>query len=167
MKGFWPKLWITAGYLGFFHWAPGTAGTLGGVCLALLAWRYSPTPWIQAALLASGILLFSGMTLVHGEWAEKAFGRKDPPQAVLDEVAGFLLTVLLLPPAPEWMALGLGFLLFRLLDIWKPWPIRRLQALPGGLGILADDLGAGLMANALLQALLRGSFRSFVPYAGL
>ena len=163
MKPFWPKFWITAGYLGFCPWAPGTCGTLGGVLLAMLAWRYSGTPWIQASLLAAGILLFSGMTLLHGDWAEKTFGRKDPPQAVSDEVAGFLLAVLWAPAAPEWMVLGAGFVLFRLFDIWKPWPLRRWQALPGGLGILADDLGAGLMANAVLQAALR----RFVPYSSL
>ena len=160
---FWPKFWITAGWLGFCPWASGTAGSLGGVVLAMLAWRYSGTEWIRSALLSAGILWFSGMTLIHGEAAERAFGRKDPPQAVSDEVAGFLLSVLLLPRAPEWMVLGSGFLLFRLFDIWKPWPIRRWQALPGGLGILADDLGAGLLANLVLQAALR----PFVPYSGL
>lgn len=154
-RDLWPRLWITAGGLGYCPFASGTAGSLGGVALALLAWRFAPTPWIREALLASGILLFSAMTLRYGPWAEKAFGRKDPSQAVSDEVAGFLLSVLLLPPAPLWLTLLLGFLLFRLFDIWKPGPLRGWQALPGGWGILADDLGAGLLANGVLQALLR------------
>lgn len=154
-RDLWPRLWITAGGLGHCPVASGTAGSLGGVALALLAWRFAPDPWIREALVAGGVVLFSLMTLRHGAWAEKAFGRKDPSQAVSDEVAGFLLSVLLLPPAPPWLALLLAFLLFRLFDIWKPGPLRGWQALPGGLGILADDLGAGLLANAVLQGLLR------------
>lgn len=170
MSRFWPRFWITAGYLGFCPGVPGTWGTLGGVALVMLATRYTHVPGIRAAVIASLILLFSGVTLIYGEWAEQAFGRKDPPQAVSDEVAGFLLTMLLVPsvrPGMEWFGLALGFLLFRAFDILKPPPIRGLQRLPGGLGILADDLAAGLLANACLQVLLRGPLLDFVPYVGL
>ena len=99
------------------------------------------------------------------EWAERAFGRKDPPQVVSDEVAGLLLSVLLLPEPRvgcAWVSLAAGFLLFRLFDIWKPPPLRDWQRLPGGWGILLDDLGAGLLANACLQALLRFPLRDLL-----
>jgi phosphatidylglycerophosphatase A len=88
VKAFWPRFWVTAGYLGLLPWAPGTCGSLGGVALALAAARYAGAPRIQAALLLGLILLFGGVTLIYGEWAERAFGRKDPPQVVSDEVAG-------------------------------------------------------------------------------
>lgn len=166
MKGFWPKFWTSAGFLGFGPGAPGTWGTLGGVLLAMLVSRYSDAPRIQAMALVSLILLFSGVTVMYGEWAEKAYGRKDPPQVVSDEVAGFLLAVLMIPAPPrdlEWLSMGVAFLLFRAFDILKPPPLKALQRLPGGLGILADDLGAGLMANLGLQLLLR----QFAAYQGL
>ena len=81
-----------------------------------------------------------------------------------------MLLVLLLPELdPRWQAaaVGAGFLLFRLFDILKPPPLKSLERLPGGWGILLDDLGAGLMANATLQLLLRFPFRSLLAYQGL
>ena len=162
MKDFWAKFWLTAGWLGYGPGAPGTWGTLGGVGLALAVHRYTEVPAIRTIALAL-ILLFSGVTLVYGGWAEKTFGRKDPSQVVSDEVAGFLVAILLVPEAPEWITLGAGFALFRAFDILKPPPIRGLQRFQGGLGILADDLAAGVAANLCLQALLRG----FATYHGL
>ena len=172
MKGprYWPKFWVTAGYLGFAPGAPGTCGTLGGFLLALLVNRYTDLPQIRAYALCSLLALFCGVTLLYGDWAEREFGRKDPPQAVSDEVAGFLLSVLMLPPLREgWeeAKLGAAFALFRLFDIWKPGPIRRLQALPGGAGILLDNLAAGLLANACLQVVLRYPLRGLLLYTGL
>jgi phosphatidylglycerophosphatase A len=82
---------------------------------------------------------------------EKLLGRKDPGVVVVDEVAGQLMAFLFLPfDAAPWMIFA-GFLAFRLFDIWKPYPIRRLEALESGLGIMADDLLAGAYAAALMS----------------
>jgi len=80
---------------------------------------------------------------------EAASGVKDPGIVVVDEVAGMLVAAIGQPRGWGWLLAA--FLLFRLLDIWKPFPIRRLQAWPGGLGVVADDLLAGLFATLLLQ----------------
>ncbi len=162
----WPKFWVTAGFTGFCPGAPGTCGTLVGVALAMAVARYSQVPRIQTMALLSLALLFSGVTVLYGDWAEQAFGRKDPPQVVSDEVAGFLVAVLWVPqvaPDMEWLKLGTAFLLFRAFDILKPPPLRQLQAFGGGMGILADDLAAGLLANGCLQLILR----QFAVYQGL
>jgi len=132
---------------GFFPVAPGTAGTLGGIPLAWLsgmAW-----PWLGLVL---ALLLF-----FPGWWAagvcERRFGRKDPPAVVIDEVVGLL--VALAGIAPGWLELLLGFTLFRLFDILKPWPVRLVdRKVPGGLGIMLDDVIAGLFARAALEVIL-------------
>ena len=170
MQRFWPRFWLTAGWVGHCPWAPGTFASLAGALLALAAMRGLGTPTAREAALACGVLLFSGMTLLYGSRAEQIFGHKDPKQVVSDEVAGMLLSVTLLPalsPNGQLVALGAGFLLFRLFDILKPPPLRSLERLPSGWGILLDDLGAGLMANASLQLLLRFPCRGLLAYQGL
>ncbi len=79
-------------------------------------------------------------------------GRPDPGRIVIDEVCGQLIALAFLPPG--WVPAGLAFALFRFFDIIKPWPIRRLERLPGGWGIMADDVGAGLAAAALTRLVL-------------
>ena len=92
-----------------------------------------------------------------GPFTERAFGKKDPGQCTIDEVAGQALTYLLLPlegiSAPA--VVISGFLAFRVFDILKPPPARQLEKLPAGWGVLLDDLAAGLYANVLLQVLVR------------
>lgn len=137
-------VWLaTAGGAGRFPFAPGTVGSVIGVGLFLLIAR---TPGlIQVAVVASVVPI--------GIWASgraaEVFGREDPGQVVIDEVAGQLVTLLF-----TGVTLGgalLGFFVFRLLDIVKPWPANRFERLPGGVGIMADDLMAGLYGNLLLQ----------------
>ena len=84
-----------------------------------------------------------------GNIAAAHFARKDPSHVVVDEVAGQLLTYAGLSLA--WPGVIAGFLLFRLLDIIKPWPARQLESLPGGVGIMADDLMAAVYANVVLR----------------
>jgi len=116
--------------------APGTAGSLAAVIIAY----FLPWPPLTFALLALAI------TPV-GIWAagvtEKQVGRPDPGLVVIDEVAGQWLTLAAVSVI-NWKSLLMGFLLFRLFDIWKPFPVNRLERLPGGFGIMADDLAAGL-----------------------
>ncbi len=145
--------------LGLSPVASGTVGTLGGVGIALLL----PDGHFLLSALAA-VLVVSILTVALGPWAERHFGLKDPPAVVLDEVAGFLITVLPLHAdggAPTAGRLALGFVLFRVLDVVKPPPARRLEALPAGWGVLLDDVACG--AYGLL--LLSGARAAGVPFA--
>lgn len=124
--------------------APGTAGTLAAVPLFLLLEPLAPVAYltIVAALFALGVWLCGR--------ASSDLGVHDHPGIVWDEWVGFLVTLWLAPQG--WLWLLAGFVLFRLFDIWKPWPIGWLdQRVHGGLGIMLDDLLAGLYGFALLQ----------------
>jgi phosphatidylglycerophosphatase A len=131
-------------------WAPGSAGALLAVILA--PWCFLPLAWpARLGLLALLFLL--------GAWAggrvARVRGRPDPGEVVIDEVTGQWLTFLWLPAA-SWAELGAGFVLFRIFDILKPWPISASEHwLPGGWGIMLDDVLAGLAAAA---ALLLGQY---------
>jgi phosphatidylglycerophosphatase A len=96
------------------------------------------------------------IVIVVSIWAagryQKLSGQNDPPKVVIDEVAGFSLTMFLLPLS--WPILGLGFVLFRFFDILKPYPIRHLERLKGGFGIVMDDLLAGLYTHLSLRIIL-------------
>jgi phosphatidylglycerophosphatase A len=132
------------------------------VAAVLLAARFhGPVPlWVTYASAAALLVIFSIVCVVHGEAAEVKWG-KDPGEVVADEVAGQSLTLLLLPMVcfhDPWRALawlGAGFVLFRVLDIVKPWPARGLQRVRGGWGILLDDLFAGAYAGIVLHLLAR------------
>jgi phosphatidylglycerophosphatase A len=102
-----------------------------------------------------GLIAFFVIVTLVGTWAahvaEPLLGRKDPGAIVIDEVAGMTLSVLWLPvTVPTLLA---GFVLFRIFDVVKPFPANRLQALPGGIGVMIDDLVAGLYALILLLVL--------------
>jgi phosphatidylglycerophosphatase A len=111
--------------------------------VALAVWGLAPG---EPALAAAALL-----AAVVGVWAggreEARVAVHDPGSVVIDEVAGMLVALVAHPRQPGWVLLL--FLLFRLLDVWKPFPIRQTQSLPGGLGIVADDLLAGAVANLL------------------
>jgi phosphatidylglycerophosphatase A len=130
---------------GYFPWGP---GTVGSIAAAALAWLGSEIGLGRGALICATLLL-----LAPGIWAAGAtarhVGRKDPGIVVVDEVLGMWLT-LWVAPALNWKTVGLGLALFRLFDIWKPWPVRKLEQLPGGVGIVADDLAAGIYAAIIL-----------------
>ncbi len=123
--------------------APGTAGSAVGVLLYLLLNELSPL-WYGAACI--------GVTVL-GTWAagyaDRILGTKDSPTIVIDEIAGFLVAMFLVPFA--WGYIIAGFILFRIFDILKPWPLKRLQDIPGGPGVMLDDIGAAVYANVILQ----------------
>ena len=133
--------------------APGTCGTLGALPLVILG---------QVSNRTTGILILMGCTaaaLWSSKRAGEILGSNDPPAVVIDEAAGFLLTMIFLPFS--WPVLCLGFVLFRLFDILKPFPIRRLERLGHGFGIVLDDLLAGLYAYAsarLILLFVQGNF---------
>lgn len=142
-----PHHWLAYGAgSGLSPWAPGTAGTLAAIPLYLLVAPLPLAPYL--ALVAASFAI--------GVWAcdktARELGVDDPSPVVWDEVVGLLVTMIAAPPGWVWVLVG--FLLFRLFDILKPWPIRVLDRdLHGGLGIMLDDLVAGLMAWGVLQAL--------------
>lgn len=136
------------GGLGLAPVAPGTFGTLGGV---LVAWLLCGTPnFLVSALVAALALYVLGRAVAP--WAEAHAG-KDPGFFVIDEVIGYLVTVAWVG-APTPLALFVAFVIFRFFDIAKPPPVKRFERIPGGDGILLDDVVAGVYGLAVM-ALLR------------
>jgi len=138
----------TAFGIGTIPGAPGTYASLATTIVFSVFWltgRFLPSLHLStvclislAGILASGVI-------------SRSTGEEDPQFIVIDEVAGQLLTFLFLPISV--LNLVLGFIAFRACDMWKPFPIRKLEPLQGGVGIMADDLAAGVYANALMQLL--------------
>ena len=126
--------------------APGTFGALAAVPLVLVLNTIGM--WYSAL----GLVIVTGIAIWASNLSRDLLGREDPPEVVIDEVAGFLVTMFLLPRS--WLALGLGFILFRFFDIIKPYPVKRLEKIQGGLGIVIDDLMAGLYANFAVRIFL-------------
>ena len=127
--------------------APATVASL----VAVLAYGFSPLEEDSA-----GFFLLCGLGFLAGIWACQTLitdEDPDPGRAVWDEFAGMWVTCLLLPKTLPWLAAA--FVVFRVLDILKPWPIRRFERLPGGLGIMADDLVAGAVGAAGLNVVYR------------
>jgi len=137
-------LLATAGGAGYAPIAPGTAGSAVGLLVYFLT-RHWPATWQIALVVAISLI---------GVWAAneaaRHFGREDPGPVVIDEVAGQLVTMLLLGVGA--VGATLAFLVFRALDIVKPWPVRQAEALPGGLGIMADDILAGVYGWLVMRA---------------
>jgi phosphatidylglycerophosphatase A len=133
--------------VGGVGWAPVASGTVASALTIVVLWLL--------ALSRTEIIVVFVVVTVIGTWAaehaERALGTKDPGAIVIDEVAGMTLSVLLLPLTVP-VAI-LAFLLFRLFDIVKPTPARQAQALPGGAGVMVDDLIAGLYALVIVTAL--------------
>jgi phosphatidylglycerophosphatase A len=156
----------TAFGLGYLPKAPGTWGSLGGVALTLLFWS-GFLPYKPIDLFSNGVflvppeqwltflfaVLVSGLGVVVASRTANYLGKKDPQIVVIDEVSGQLIAYLGIGvAAPNWKYLLLGFILFRVFDIWKPFPARQAESLPGGLGIMADDWIAGIYAALGLWA---------------
>lgn len=168
-KDYFALAFATCG-VGYFPIAPGTLGSLVGVALYLTIWsgidqlltsralaNRLTTVYVFTPLMAFMLLVIFVVTMI-GIWAasrtEKIQQKKDPSIVVIDEVAGQMIALLSGPFwIQTWWSILSAFILFRLFDIWKPYPIRRLEGLESGLGIMADDLGAGvyaLVVNSLL-----------------
>jgi len=124
---------------GYSPVASGTAGAAVGLALWFALAALAPFSYLGACAAVSAI----------GVWAagraEQIFGGHDDGRITIDEVAGMLVSLAWLPARPE--VAGVGFLLFRIFDIWKPFPARAAERLPGGFGVMADDLVAGVYAN--------------------
>lgn len=136
---FWIATFLGVGKL---PWAPGTWASLVAAALFF--------PLVDRPLAHAGVLL---AVLIIGVFAcgqyAKGLGDADPSSAVIDEVLGMGLAMLAIPKS--WPFVAMAIILFRLFDIWKPFPIRRLEKLPGGWGIMVDDMVAGLYARVWIQ----------------
>jgi phosphatidylglycerophosphatase A len=136
---------------GLLHPGPGSWGSAATV---LLWWLLSR--WVSPHWQPPGTVLLAAAAVLVGIPAASRVARaarlKDPQFVVIDEVAGQLITLIAVPVS--WKSLLLGFILFRGFDIVKPWPLRRLENLPEGFGIVLDDVGAGLYALAIMQVAL-------------
>ena len=135
----------TGFYSGYLPKAPGTWGTLVTVPLVWLLWHLDPVWWFVSTVAVTCLGIWSA------DVTARALGLKDPGMVVIDEMAGYM--VAMLPFAAGWPALLIAFVVFRGFDILKPFPLRRLEALPGGQGIMYDDLGAGVYTAIVMLAL--------------
>ena len=131
--------------LGYAPVAPGTFGSAAG----LLVWWLLPA---SDTAQGAAILVLFALGSWGGNIAEHHFGRTDPGQVVIDEVMGMLVT--LFHAQVGWIGALLGFVLFRAADVIKPFPARHFERLPGGAGVMADDLMAAIYANLALRASL-------------
>lgn len=130
--------------VGFFPGVPGTAASLAAVLLyKLFLWKLGLAGYLGL------ILVLFAIGVVASDKHSRELNRKDPKRVVIDEVCGQLVVLTLAPV--DWVSLFLAFLLFRFLDIAKPFPIKKAENLSGGLGIMADDLVAGIMALVVFR----------------
>ena len=159
---------LTTCGVGYLPLAPGTWGSLVGVAIYLLFWlvevklaiyllhRSWNAEQITAWIHAINVSIFLAFCLI-GIWASgratRLFQDKDPQKVVVDEVIGQLLVFMFIPFDVHWYYVVSGFLLFRLFDIWKPYPVDSLQNLPAGIGVCADDILAGIYGGACLALL--------------
>lgn len=134
---------------GFSPLMPGTVGSLLAIAIMVV---WFPGGLVGQLALVIGIF-FLGVFVSHR--VSRRLGDKDPSLVVIDEVAGQFLAMVAVPISTT--NLLVAFILFRLFDIWKPGPVRRLEPIPNGWGIMLDDMAAGLLANLVLQALLWGN----------
>ncbi|MCK8824941.1 phosphatidylglycerophosphatase A family protein [Fuchsiella alkaliacetigena] len=137
------KLLATGFYSGLSPVCPGTIGSLAALIVAYFWLQYFTVGFLL-------VLILTGVGTIISQWAEKIYGEHDSPKIVIDEWAGYFISLF-----------GLGstmlipaFILFRIFDILKPPPIKQLQDLPGGVGIMIDDVLAGIMANLLLRLVI-------------
>jgi phosphatidylglycerophosphatase A len=147
IKGRWPTFFATGFGIGTMPMAPGTFGTLAAVPIYLGFSQASPVLYIELTIL----MFVIGVPLC--QTAVGILGREDHPAIVWDEFVGYLITMTGAPQGWHWVIAG--FLLFRLFDIWKPFPIRQIERrVKGGPGTMIDDVLAGLYALACMQALV-------------
>ncbi|MFH0789269.1 MAG: phosphatidylglycerophosphatase A [Pseudomonadota bacterium] len=143
-----PILFFSSGtYLGYIPFASGTFGTLWGLPIFYFL---SPQSLGNQILI---IMASIGLAIFLADQTEKFLGRKDPSQVVIDEIVGYMVAVAGMPFS--WTTALLGFFIFRIMDILKPYPIRKIdQKMPGGWGIVLDDVLAGVYAQIILRVLV-------------
>jgi len=158
---YWKKLLFTALYTGYSPVAPGTAGTILALAIYILEYViFGNISWVINFVIVV-VMLYPSIKL--GDAGEAYFNEKDPSGVVLDEVMGYWISVLFYPFS--WKIVFLAFIIFRFLDIVKPYPAQRLQKVKGGLGIMLDDYIAGIYTNlALLTTMIIANSLGFSIY---
>jgi len=147
LRDFLIKAIASVFYIGYLPLVPGTFGSLAGVGLFYLIKKTTPSVYLLSVFCVILLgLLTSGRT-------EKLLNKKDPSCVVIDEVMGMLIALSFMPP--DLKIIILGFIIFRILDTLKPYPAERLQNMHGAIGIMGDDLVAGIYTNIILQVVLR------------
>ena len=143
------KLIVSGFGLGFIPLAPGTMGAIGAMVPAMLILRYAQFPYL---IIGSLVLVFTILGVIGSNKLQSQWG-KDPSRIVVDEMVGMWISLLWV--GTGWIPLLSAFILFRFFDIAKPLGIRKTEQLPGGLGVMTDDILAGIYANLLLQIAFR------------
>jgi phosphatidylglycerophosphatase A len=138
----------TCAYVGYSPVAPGTFGSAIGLAVFYIV-RHQRSTTVEVA----AIVVLAVVGLWSATEAEHHFGRIDPGPVVIDEVVGMLITLAFIPVSLAGAIVG--FVLFRFLDVVKPWPARRLEHLPGGFGVVLDDIMVGVYANLVMWGLVR------------
>jgi phosphatidylglycerophosphatase A len=148
---FWAWLIATFCGIGNLRPGPGTWGSLAA-CLVWFALSQGIAERLQSAGLLGLIVMAVAAGIPAATTVARTWGKKDPQNVVIDEVAGQWITLLFAPVT--WKTLLVGFILFRGFDIFKPPPVRQLERLPGGTGIVVDDVAAGVYSLIVMQLLL-------------
>lgn len=143
------KLIVSGFGLGFIPVAPGTMGAIGALVPAILILRYAAHPYVILVGLA---VVFTVLGIIGSNKLQHEWG-KDPSRIVVDEVVGMWISLLWV--GSGWIPVFSAFILFRFFDIVKPLGIRKTEELPGGIGVMADDILAGIYANLVLQVAFR------------
>lgn len=161
-------LWIATCGIGYMPIVPATFGSMVGIAVYLLAQKANDnfTVWAQEnnytvsfveSFRASLTIVFLLALFFIGIWAAtrvvRLTGKKDPRIVIIDEVVGQLITFLFVPAKLGLWTVAIGFFVFRFFDIWKPYPADKLESLPTGLGVMADDVMAGFYAAAFMSYL--------------
>ena len=134
-------------YIGFIPGAPGTYASFATALIYFFVYHLYGR--ILPSLHVSALCLITVAGVLASAAINRRTGREDPSYIVIDEVAGQLLTFLFLPVS--FLNLALGFVAFRVFDMWKPFPIRKMESFENGVGVMADDLLAGVFGNVLLH----------------
>ena len=144
------ELLFTGLYSGYSPLAPGTVGTLVGMMVFFLEYSlFGDNCWIVNAIVVC-LMIYPSIKLA--DEGERFFGVKDPPQVVLDECMGYWISMLFYPFSVEIAVIA--FILFRIMDILKPFPAKQLQELKGGTGIMIDDYIAGIYTNLVILVII-------------
>lgn len=147
-KPIW-KLIVSGFGLGYSPVAPGTVGALGALVLAILILNWAPLPYL---LLGCISLIFTILGIIGSNKLQYQWGR-DPSKIVVDEMVGMWISLMWV--GSGWISLLIAFVLFRFFDIVKPFGIRKTEQFPGGLGVMADDILAGIYTNLIMQIAFR------------
>ena len=143
------RIFATSFGFGYSPFAPGTTGTLPALALFAI-WPIWGEWWF---LPAAAVIFLLGVPLAA--WAERLWKRTDPGHVSIDEVVGYMVTIAFVPTTYPLLVAVIGFFVFRFFDIVKPPPTRKLEYLPAGWGVMADDVMAGIYGNILMQITFR------------